>query len=140
MVGYKRTCGSSSGYRLEYRGFNLQKGFVFRTQMGEITVHAREITVLSKSLRPLPIVKVKDGVTYDAFDDPELRYRRRYDAGKFGIMGTVHALIAEILRELVYTLEAAHYKTFQIKFVGNTKIQRYVLSSFRTPKAVFKFI
>ncbi len=54
------------------------KGFVFRTQMGEITVHAREITVLSKSLRPLPIVKVKDGVTYDAFDDPELRYRRRY--------------------------------------------------------------
>ena len=54
------------------------KGFVFRTRLGEITVHAREITVLSKSLRPLPIVKVKDGVTYDAFDDPELRYRRRY--------------------------------------------------------------
>ncbi|MDE6582639.1 MAG: lysine--tRNA ligase [Duncaniella sp.] len=54
------------------------KGFVFRTQMGEITIHARELTVLSKSLRPLPVVKVKDGVTYDAFDDPELRYRRRY--------------------------------------------------------------
>ncbi len=54
------------------------KGYVFRTQMGEITVHAQELTVLSKSLRPLPIVKVKDGVTYDAFDDPELRYRRRY--------------------------------------------------------------
>ncbi len=54
------------------------KGFVFRTQMGEITVHAESLTVLSKSLRPLPIVKVKDGVTYDAFDDPELRYRRRY--------------------------------------------------------------
>ena len=54
------------------------KGYVFRTQMGEITVHAEELTVLSKSLRPLPIVKVKDGVTYDAFDDPELRYRRRY--------------------------------------------------------------
>ncbi|MCH5319518.1 MAG: lysine--tRNA ligase [Paramuribaculum sp.] len=54
------------------------KGYVFRTQMGEITVHAQEITILSKSLRPLPIVKVKDGVTYDAFDDPELRYRRRY--------------------------------------------------------------
>ena len=54
------------------------KGYVFRTQMGEITVHAEEITILSKSLRPLPIVKVKDGVTYDAFDDPELRYRRRY--------------------------------------------------------------
>lgn len=54
------------------------KGFVFRTQMGEITVHAEELTLLGKSLRPLPIVKVKDGVTYDAFDDPELRYRRRY--------------------------------------------------------------
>ena len=54
------------------------EGYVFRTQTGEISVHARTLTVLSKSLRPLPIVKVKDGVTYDAFDDPELRYRRRY--------------------------------------------------------------
>ncbi len=54
------------------------KGFVFRTQTGEISIHAKELTVLAKSLRPLPIVKVKDGVTYDAFDDPELRYRRRY--------------------------------------------------------------
>lgn len=54
------------------------RGFVFRTRTGEITVHARELLVLSKSLRPLPIVKVKDGVTYDSFDDPELRYRRRY--------------------------------------------------------------
>ena len=54
------------------------EGYVFRTQTGEISVHARKLTVLSKSLRPLPIVKVKDGVTYDAFDDPELRYRRRY--------------------------------------------------------------
>ena len=54
------------------------KGYVFRTQTGEISVHAQELTVLGKSIRPLPIVKVKDGVTYDAFDDPELRYRRRY--------------------------------------------------------------
>lgn len=54
------------------------KGYVFRTQMGEISVHAEEITVLSKSLRPLPIVKYKDGVAYDSFDDPELRYRQRY--------------------------------------------------------------
>ena len=54
------------------------EGFVFRTQTGEISVHATALTVLGKSLRPLPIVKVKDGVTYDAFDDPELRYRRRY--------------------------------------------------------------
>ena len=54
------------------------EGYVFRTQMGEISVHASRLTVLSKSLRPLPIVKMKDGVTYDAFDDPELRYRQRY--------------------------------------------------------------
>ncbi len=54
------------------------RGFVFRTRTGEITVHARELIVLSKSLRPLPIVKMKDGVAYDSFDDPELRYRRRY--------------------------------------------------------------
>ncbi|WP_080905003.1 lysine--tRNA ligase [Parabacteroides sp. Marseille-P3160] len=54
------------------------KGFVFRTQMGEISVHAQELTVLSKSLRPLPIVKEKDGVVYDGFNDPELRYRQRY--------------------------------------------------------------
>lgn len=54
------------------------EGFVFRTQMGEITVHAKTIKMLSKSLRPLPIVKVKDGVTYDAFEDPELRFRQRY--------------------------------------------------------------
>ena len=54
------------------------KGFVFRTQMGEISVHAKELTVLSKSLKPLPIVKYKDGVAYDKFDDPELRYRQRY--------------------------------------------------------------
>ena len=54
------------------------KGYVFRTQMGEISVHASELTVLSKSLRPLPIVKYKDGVAYDAFEDPELRYRQRY--------------------------------------------------------------
>ncbi len=54
------------------------KGYVFRTQTGEISVHAKELTVLSKSLRPLPIVKYKDGVAYDAFDDPEQRYRQRY--------------------------------------------------------------
>ena len=54
------------------------KGFVFRTQTGEISVHAKELTVLAKSIRPLPVVKQKDGVTYDSFDDPELRYRQRY--------------------------------------------------------------
>ena len=54
------------------------KGYVFRTQKGEISVHATELTVLSKSIRPLPIVKYKDGVAYDAFEDPEQRYRQRY--------------------------------------------------------------
>ena len=54
------------------------KGYVFRTQTGEVSVHARELTVLSKSIKPLPVVKVKDGEVYDAFSDPELRYRQRY--------------------------------------------------------------
>jgi len=54
------------------------RGEVFRTKTGEISVHCKELTVLSKALRPLPIVKYKDGVAYDAFDDPEQRYRQRY--------------------------------------------------------------
>lgn len=53
-------------------------GFVFRTRMGEISVHAESLTVLAKSLKPLPIVKMKDGMAYDKFNDPELRYRQRY--------------------------------------------------------------
>lgn len=53
-------------------------GFVFRTQTGEVSVHAKTLTLLSKSLKPLPIVKYKDGVAYDKFEDPELRYRQRY--------------------------------------------------------------
>lgn len=54
------------------------EGYVFKTQMGEISIHAQKLTVLSKSIRPLPIVKYKDGVAYDKFEDPELRYRQRY--------------------------------------------------------------
>jgi len=54
------------------------QGFVFRTQTGEISVHCQSLKLLSKSLKPLPVVKQKDGVTYDAFEDPELRYRQRY--------------------------------------------------------------
>ena len=54
------------------------KGFIFKTQTGEISVHTQELTVLAKSLKPLPIVKMKDGEVYDSFDDPELRYRQRY--------------------------------------------------------------
>ncbi|WP_172594591.1 lysine--tRNA ligase [Mariniphaga sediminis] len=54
------------------------EGFAFRTQMGEITVHVKNFAVLNKSLRPLPAVKEKEGKTYDAFTDPEQRYRQRY--------------------------------------------------------------
>ena len=54
------------------------KGYVFTTQMGEISVHVREFTILSKALKPLPVVKEADGQTYDAFSDPEMRYRQRY--------------------------------------------------------------
>jgi len=54
------------------------KGFVFRTQMGEISVHVQELTILSKSIRPLPVVKEKDGKVFDAVTDPDFRYRQRY--------------------------------------------------------------
>lgn len=54
------------------------KGYVFKTQMGEISLHVTELTVLAKSIKPLPIVKEKDGKVYDAFTDPEQRYRQRY--------------------------------------------------------------
>jgi lysyl-tRNA synthetase, class II len=54
------------------------KGFVFTTRMGEVTIHVKEFTILCKSLRPLPVVKEKDGKVYDAFTDPEQRYRQRY--------------------------------------------------------------
>jgi len=54
------------------------KGHVFITKMGELTVHVKSFTVLSKSLRPLPIVKEKDGKIYDSFSDPDQRYRQRY--------------------------------------------------------------
>lgn len=54
------------------------KGYVFITKMGEISIHVQKLTMLSKSLKPLPVVKEKDGVIYDAFTDPEQRYRQRY--------------------------------------------------------------
>jgi lysyl-tRNA synthetase class 2 len=54
------------------------KGHVFRTQTGEVTVHVNELTILTKSIRPLPIVKEKDGILFDAVTDPEMRYRQRY--------------------------------------------------------------
>ncbi len=87
------------------------KGFVFRTETGEVSVHAKELTLLSKSLKPLPIVKYKDGVAYDKFDDPELRYRQRYvdlvvnDGVKdtFLQRATVVRTIRRVLDEAGYT-------------------------------------
>jgi len=87
------------------------KGFVFRTQTGEISVHAKELTLLAKSLKPLPIVKYKDGVAYDKFDDPELRYRQRYvdlvvnDGVKdtFLKRATVLRTLRQVLDEAGYT-------------------------------------
>ena len=87
------------------------KGFVFRTQTGEISIHAKELMLLSKSLKPLPIVKYKDGVAYDKFDDPELRYRQRYvdlvvnDGVKdtFLQRATVIRTIRKVLDEAGYT-------------------------------------
>ena len=87
------------------------EGFVFRTQAGEISIHAQRLTVLAKSLRPLPIVKYKDGVAYDKFEDPELRYRQRYvdlvvnDGVKdiFLQRATVIRTIRRILDEAGYT-------------------------------------
>jgi len=87
------------------------KGKVFRTQTGEISVHAKELKLLSKSLKPLPIVKYKDGVAYDKFDDPELRYRQRYvdlvvnDGVKdtFLQRATVIRTIRKVLDEAGYT-------------------------------------
>jgi lysyl-tRNA synthetase, class II len=54
------------------------KGFIFKTQTGETTVHVKELTLLCKSIRPLPVVKEKDGKVFDAVTDPEMRYRQRY--------------------------------------------------------------
>ena len=87
------------------------EGFVFRTQMGEISIHAKKLTVLAKSIKPLPIVKYKDGVAYDSFEDPELRYRQRYvdlilNAGvkeKFLKRATVIKTMRAVLDEAGYT-------------------------------------
>ena len=86
------------------------EGFVFRTQMGEITVHAKNIKMLCKSLRPLPIVKMKDGKAYDAFEDPELRYRQRY--GDLIVNDGIKDIFlqrATVLRTLRSVLDEAGY-------------------------------
>ena len=86
------------------------KGFVFKTQTGEISVHAQSLTLLSKSLKPLPIVKYKDGVAYDKFDDPELRYRQRYvDLVVNDGVKTTFLQRATVLRTIRKVLDEAGY-------------------------------
>ena len=96
------------------------KGFVFRTQMGEISVHAQELTVLSKSLRPLPVVKYKDGVAYDGFNDPELRYRQRY----------VDLVVNEGVKD-IFMKRAAVIKTMRTALdeAGYTEVETPILQS-----------
>ena len=86
------------------------KGFVFKTQTGEVSVHAHNLCLLSKSLKPLPVVKYKDGVAYDKFDDPELRYRQRYVdlVVNDGVKETFQQR-ATILRTLRNILDTAGY-------------------------------
>lgn len=107
------------------------KGYVFRTQMGEISVHASEITVLSKSLRPLPIVKYKDGVAYDSFDDPELRYRQRY----------VDLVVNEGVKE-VFLKRARIIKSLrdQLDEAGYTEVETPILQSLAGGAAARPFI
>uniref|UniRef100_A0AB33JHH3 Lysine--tRNA ligase n=2 Tax=unclassified Prevotella TaxID=2638335 RepID=A0AB33JHH3_9BACT len=86
------------------------KGFVFKTQTGEISVHAKELVLLSKSLKPLPIVKYKDGEAFDKFDDPELRFRQRYvDLVVNEGVKDVFLQRATVLRTLRNTLDEAGY-------------------------------
>lgn len=96
------------------------KGFVFRTQMGEISVHAQELTILSKSLRPLPIVKYKDGVAYDGFNDAEMRYRQRY----------VDLIVNEGVKEL-FLKRALVIKTLRVALdeAGYTEVETPILQS-----------
>ena len=96
------------------------KGFVFRTQMGEISVHAQELTVLSKSLRPLPVVKYKDGVAYDGFNDPELRYRQRY----------VDLIVNDGVKD-IFMKRAAIIKTLRtvLDEAGYTEVETPILQS-----------
>ncbi|MDR2473824.1 MAG: lysine--tRNA ligase [Tannerella sp.] len=95
-------------------------GYVFRTQMGEISVHAETLTVLSKSLRPLPIVKEKDGVVYDGFTDPEQRYRQRY----VDLVVNRHVRDIFLKRSKIYTAMREYFNSF-----GYLEVETPILQS-----------
>lgn len=107
------------------------KGFVFRTQMGEISVHCKELTVLSKSLRPLPIVKYKDGIAFDAFEDPEQRYRQRYV--DLVVNEGIKAIFEK--RTKVYTSMREFFNSF-----GYTEVETPILQSIPGGAAARPFI
>lgn len=96
------------------------EGFVFRTQMGEISIHAKKLTVLAKSIKPLPIVKYKDGVAYDSFEDPELRYRQRY----------VDLIVNDVVKEK-FLKRATVIKTMRavLDEAGYTEVETPILQS-----------
>ena len=96
------------------------KGCVFRTQTGEISIHAKELIVLAKSLKPLPIVKEKDGQTFDSFDDPELRYRQRYGdlIVNYGVKETFLKR-ATIIRTMRRILDEAGYTEVDTPILQN---------------------
>ena len=97
------------------------KGFVFRTQTGETTVHARSFTLLCKSLKPLPVVKQdKDGNTYDSFEDPEMRYRQRYvDLIVNPEVKGIFAKRAKVLQTMRRVLDEAGYTEVETPILQN---------------------
>lgn len=107
------------------------KGFVFKTQTGEISVHAKELIVLAKSIKPLPIVKMKDGEVYDSFDDAELRYRQRY----------VDLVVNSGVKE-TFLKRAQIYKSMRAYFDkdGYTEVETPILQSIPGGAAARPFI